>query len=349
MGRRRVLTPDCSFPPDGEDLINVPSGDSEFPNITVNSVDVGPVNFSLAKVTLSVTPGTQGQDWNVILERVKVMTLKCGDTKARIETVIENLFIKLNHPEMQWFWEDSERQIIVERQVDHIAAVSKEEKESMPEEEKEEYEQYIKDKKKKRNPEEPKNFAIYSALRAIELARKRALICVSEDKRTRLGISDNETVEDLVRPSTFVPASGHKKALLSDVHGDERKKQTGPRAKACLESEGQLEASEWMGRLKKQKPFEDVGDVYLQARRHLEDIHKGRLKEKRKEERERKKRMRAKTATTRMSRNNAKKRSRSMSPVRGKTPRLVAGRSATAGARRTKKPRLETIDLTDPN
>ena len=264
-GHRRVLKPDCHFPPDGEADVKVPDGDPEFPNLCTTSIDIGTVNFAVEKVTLVVTPGSDGKEWRVILENASALTLKCGDAQAPIEAIVRNLFIKMNHPDLGWAWPgpNEDRDIIVERQVDQIRGIGQ-----------------------KDHHGKATMHAVYSALRMLELARGQTLLCMSAERLATHHIPADIVIDDMHRASSFVPVSGHKKAGLAGTHGDDRKQVTMEAAEAFLEKEGQEEALAWYNLLARHKPREDVADAYLQARRHLEDKHELRLKEKRKQVRE---------------------------------------------------------------
>lgn len=272
MGRPRALRPDCYY--EREDPL--PGGCTEFGDLTATSVDIGTTNFAAARVTLVVRPETDGQEWDVVLTHAAALTLKCGDPRASIETIVENLFLKMNAPPMTWFWEPDARgepcPMYVERQVDHIGAVAA---------------------KKREHPGKAVMHAVYSALRMLEMARCKPTLCM------RSGAPAEQQVADLQRASAFVPVSGHKKAGLRGMHGDQRKQKTADVAERMLDDEGQVHALAWVQRLAQHKPREDVADAYLQARRELEDAHQTRLKEKRKRLRLERKRRREHEAAER--------------------------------------------------
>lgn len=276
MGRKKVLKPDCYFSSTDPE----PEGDEEFPSKTVSSADIGTSNFAAGRITLVVTPGTEGKEWRVILRDACALTLKENDPRASIETIVENLFLKMNSPQLAWFWDDeAEREVCVERQVDHIYSLAS---------------------RTKQHPGKATMHAVYAALKMLEVSRRRPSFCFSDEKRRSLQIPDSQMIAESKRPDRFVPVSGHKKAGLRGVHGDDRKEKTGDICEQMLDEDAQYEALEWFNRLARHKPREDVADVYLQARRELEDWHEGRLKAKRKRIREENKRIREVKAEERL-------------------------------------------------
>ena len=258
MGRKKALKPDTYFSSPGPE----PEGDEEVPSKTVSSVDIGTSNFAAGRVTLVVTPGTEGKEWRVILRDACALTLKNGVPDASIEAIVETLFLKMNSPQLDWFWDDEgRREICVERQVDHIGSLAS---------------------AKKNHPGRATMYAVYSALKMLEVSRRRPTFNFSDEHRRTFGIPDARMIAESQRADRFVPVSGHKKAGLRGLHGNDRKEKTGDICEEMLEQDGQYEALEWFNQLARHKPREDVADVYLQARRHLEDWHNRRLIDRRK-------------------------------------------------------------------
>lgn len=211
------------------------------------SIDIGSRNFFCAYVELHVVEGTDGREVRFETTALEGIDLKEGNTHASIEEIVNNLFVKLSNAldKLNWLFDlPCNVPILVERQVDHI-----------------------------RDFGNAENYAIYSALMALLLARQKQelLLPVSTPLPKSL------VCESLGEKLRFTPRSGGQKHGLKEDRGGARKERTGDVALALLGRHGNTDAANFMMDLSKPKPYEDCGDVILQAVHYLMQHHKERL------------------------------------------------------------------------
>lgn len=260
---------DTSLPP--VETLNDPA----FPVLRNKSNDVGTANWGTGQFALITVPGTDGQETIVIPEHKAVLSFK-SSTKYDALDVTSNMYRKFNKPNMAWHWR-GEDPIICEQQVDHLLSLRQ-------------YQTLPKDPAARKMAEQAARSKAYA--KAINFATYNAFLLLCHTKRQPLMALDlvecevgqcvtpDDVQHELTKRCLFKPVSSRAKTGLRQAHGSMRKTETAALAIAYYRETGQNEVADWMETLATQKPREDAGDIFHQARWELEARHKARCAKK---------------------------------------------------------------------
>jgi hypothetical protein len=119
------------------------------------------------------------------------------------------------------------------------------------------------------------NFGIYSSLMALCMVNQKPELLFRGSESLPADI----LAKSIEEPLQFTPRSGGQKYGLKEDRGGKRKERTGDVALDLLRRHGNHRAVRFMESLAKPKPYEDCGDVILQAAHYLLEQHNKRLDE----------------------------------------------------------------------
>jgi hypothetical protein len=267
-------------------VVGESDGATGFLPTAVISVDIGTVNFVVARVVLFPNP-RYGAPWKVGLTHAAKLDLKEGDSKLPIHLIVQNLVVQLADLDLAWVWENPDEPFLVEVQMDQHeqnryraprSKGTKKRKGSHGGDDDDDDSNDDEDGREGQRFRPPENYGIACALAAIEFSRKKQVIHIGPDVFKALPPELYSGA--LEQRSTFTPVSGKLKAGLRSVHGVARKETVGDVAMESLREVGFDFAADWIDSIARLKPQQDVADAYLQGKAYLENLIEPRLHER---------------------------------------------------------------------